>query len=419
VTQLTQRIILFVFGVVFLLYLVQAFTPLRLDTDGITYLSLGDYAATNGLAAAIHQPDFPFPKGYAVFLSFLMKLHLFSSATLVLSNLLFLCLALTFTFFTLERLGFSRLHSEMACLLTLLSFCTVKHVTQGRSDFLFFALSACSCWLMSLPGKRKWLAVVPCLLCAIEVRFIGLALLAPIATELWESVRRRQTLLVFTLSGLGACSLVGILAGHQYLQNLLGIFDRVGLRWLAKRDVLAHAGDFAELAGNVPFSKLPASLHAIFIVFGIFFTGLLLFGIRSVWQRSRWLCCYLIACSCLILPWPFNDPRFWLPVTPLLFLTAHSGWETLFAKFQTRIVAAYVGIFCVLGLLALGYSTRLTFSGSEFAYRYGDGRLRKTYMAGCSASDTDPEKQNAARLLQRYQWHCENRNNLAVVLPNH
>src|SRR5437016_3314468 len=148
--QLLRRAVYVAFGVSIVLYLAQVFTPLRLTSDGITYLSLADAAARKGLFIALGQPNFPFPKGYPAFVFLLIKGGLFSSAALVLSNLLFFAVGLIFSFRTLIALGFGRSHAMIASLLTFLSFTAVKHITQGMSDFLFFALSAFACWLMNL-----------------------------------------------------------------------------------------------------------------------------------------------------------------------------------------------------------------------------------------------------------------------------
>ena len=107
-----------IFGVATLLYILQLFTPPRLTTDGITYLSFADAAVRGNGLTSIRETFFVFPKGYPVFLFALMRVGGFSSATLVASNLVFLGLALLFSFRTLTTLDLEREVAAMACLFT-------------------------------------------------------------------------------------------------------------------------------------------------------------------------------------------------------------------------------------------------------------------------------------------------------------
>jgi hypothetical protein len=414
--QLFRRAVYVAFAASIVLYSLQVFTPLRLMSDVTNYLSLADSAATRGLVSAFSQPNFPFPKGYPAFVFLLMKAGVFSSAVLVFANLLFFGLALIFSFRTLVALGFGRRLAGVACLLTLLSFAAVKHITMGMSDFLFFALAAAACWFMTWQSPYKWLALFPCMAFAIEVRLIGLALLFPLAATIWPFVKKYP--LALAISGAVALAFVvmGAWAGRQYLVKYLHVFERNGLGGFVKRDVVTHCQDFAELMVNVPLSRLPAWCHALVLTLGG--CALLLFfaGIVALWKRSLWTSFYMIGFSALILPWPYTDPRFWVPAMPFVLLTIHAGGAALLKgvapKTRTTnvagwLVAAYCVIFCALGFAALAYSTRLTFAGPRFPYLYGDKLLRSTYLAGCSGAPADADPR-ALHLLRRYEWHCEN-----------
>jgi len=405
--QSYRRAIYLTLGVSTLLYFLQAFGPLRLTTDSISYLSLADSATTQGVIHAFRQPNFPFPKGYPVFVFLLMKSGLFFPATIVITNLLFFAVGITFSFRTLIALGFQRNHAAIACLLTLLSFTAVKHITQGMSDFLFFALSAAACWSMTLHNRYKWLVIVPCAVCAIEVRFIGLALIFPLAAMAWPLVRRRPVAIVV----IGVMALIfvgaGTWAGRHYLAKNFQLLKNNGLSHFLGNNIIAHCQDFAELMANISLSKLPAWSSTFMLIMGGFALLLFLGGIVALWGRSQWSCFYMLGYSALILPWPYTDPRFWLPAMPFVFLTMHAGAIAFFKKMPKRVVAAYGIIFCTLGFAALGYSTWLAFSGPKFPYRYGDGLLRSTYLAGCSVAPADAN-QKALHLLRRYDWRCPN-----------
>ena len=387
-------------------YAAQLFTPLRLGSDGVAYLSLADSALRTGVLTALRQPNFPFPKGYPAFVFVLMKTGFFSSTVLVGSNLLFFAAGLVFSFRTLASLGFRRGYAILACLLTLLSFTAVKHITQGMSDFLFFALSACACWLMTLDSRYKWIALLPCV-CAVEVRFIGLALLPPLALMIWPQVKGRPALLIPLGIGLLASLGTGIWAGRHYLSKNVEILYGKGILQFVASSIASHCQDFGELTLNAPASKLPAPSQILVPVIGSIALLLFLAGIARLRKSSPWTFLYLLGYSALLLPWPFTDPRLWLPAMPFVFLAIHAGLTTVVNRVPSRFWAAYVMGFCALGFVALGYSTRITFAGSKFPDRFGDGSLRPTYcVAFQSCLDTvDSSKVNPAalHLLRTYR----------------
>ena len=197
-------------------------------------LTFADAAAQGDGLASIRQGHFSFPKGYPVFLFFMMRTGVFSSAELVASNLILLALALVFRYQSLTTLGFQRKVAGIA-LLTYLSYATVKHITQAMSDFLFFFLAACAFWLITRSGWYKWFVVVPGL-CAVEVRLLGVALFVPIAFLLWKSAAKRPKVLMPAVGVAACCLAIGIWRGGITSPtilpccNITGWVDSCGLR---------------------------------------------------------------------------------------------------------------------------------------------------------------------------------------------
>ena len=413
--SLLRRSVSAVFVLAVLLYVLQVFTPLRLTTDGVAYLSLADLAATQGFPALAHT-EFQFPKGYPAFVFVLMKVGIFSSASMVLVNLICFAVGVALSFRTLLALGFERFQAVMACVLTVLSFAAVKHITQGMSDFLFFALAATACWFMTLQSRLKWLAILPCVACALEVRFIGLALLFPLAAMTWSSAKKRPVALARTGLVVAGLMIAGVWAGRHYVLKNFQILRLGGLAQFLGRNVIAHFQDFGEMMLNVPASKLPVWAYGVTLLVGIIAIVCFWTGIVVLWRRSPWCAAYMAGYCCLILPWPYTDPRFWLPAMPFVLLTLYAGASAVLkASFKTALegvpklaVVAYCILFCGLGFAALGYSTWLTFSGPKFPDRYGDRLLRTTYLTGCSAPGADVNLP-ALNLLRRYEWHCRDR----------
>jgi len=389
------------------LYLAQLCTPFRLTSDAIDYLSFADSALRNGGLNTLLVAPFRFPKGYAVFAFVLMKSGLFSSATMIAANLVFFAIGLALSFRTLIALGFQRNRALIACLLTLLSFTAVKHITQGMSDFLFFAVASCVGWLITVRSAYRWAGIAAATLCAIETRFIGIALLAPLLVAAWPQLRKRQMVLLILGSGTLLLLAVGLWTGRHYLLGNIGLLRGYGLWQFVARAVHAHSQDFAELIFNMPFSKLPASWSVLLLPAGAVALSLFVTGIFVMRTRRQWLFAYLLAYTALVLPWPFTDPRFWLPVMPFVFLATGEGIAFVSGRApKPAVVTPYAVAFCLLGCVALGYSTWLTFSGARFPERYGDGLLRTTYVANCSAASPDANER-ALELLRHYAWRCQ------------
>jgi hypothetical protein len=405
-SSLGFRAVYVALGLALILYLVQVFTPLRLNTDAIDYLSLADGAARGRGFSSLWHADFHFPKGYPAFAYLMMKTGWFSSALLVISNLVLFGFGLVFSFLTLTRVGFSRKQTMIACLMTLLSFAAVKHITQGMSDFLFFALSTGACWLMTRQGSYKWFPLIPCVAFAMETRLAGLALAVPLLVMAWQFAKQRPIALIFAGLAAAICLAIGIWAGRHYLSADI---EYLGVAKIGDVIVLAairHCQDFAELIFNVPLAKLPSALSNLMLFVGAIALVFFLAGAFALRQRSLWLSAYLVAYTALVLPWPFTDVRFWLPIMPFVFLAIWSGLLSL-RDIPVRATGAYVVLFCAMGFVALGYSTSLTFSGSKFPSRYGDGLLRSTYLTGCSPASFDGRNDRALELLRRYEWHCQ------------
>lgn len=402
-----ERVFVLIFGLATLLYLVQIFTPLRLTTDGISYLSFADSAVQGNGLSAIRHSNFYLPKGYPFFLFALMRMGWFSSATLVASNLIFLALALALSFRALINLRVERELASIGCLFTYLSYATVKHVTQAMSDFLFFFLAAFAFWLMTKRTRYRWLTVLPSL-CAVEVRLLGLALFVPIAFLIWQSAARRPKVLV-PLGSVLACSLaIGIWTVRRYFATDSSLLQIYGLRRFLWLSSVTHCEDFGQLIINVPWTKLPAWTAELIIVTGA--AGLVAFfiGVIALYKSSALISFYLTGCAILILPWPYTDPRFWMPVMPYVVVAIWKAIVRIFARVPKWTLIGYTALFSLAGFGALGYSTWITFSGPKFPDRYGSGDLRSAYIARCSA-EADSINRDALNLLRRYEWHCEAR----------
>jgi len=108
----------------------------------------------------------------------------------------------------------------------------------------------------------------------------------------------------------------------------------------------------------------------------------------------------------ILIVWPFYDARFLLPVIP--FFAAYTVLAVKALRVPKAVFTVYCVAYAILGFGAMAYSTRITFAGAEFPYRYGDGNLRPTYCAAfgrCREADSQPAKVDpkVLRLLQIYK----------------
>ena len=120
--------------------------------------------------------------------------------------------------------------------------------------------------------------------------------------------------------------------------------------------------EFGELFVNLPMSKTPTEVHFMVPWIGLILLLLTLFGLatkrREIGPTEIFLVCYLG----IMFAWPYYDPKFWLPVIPLL--TAYSVLAVKKLKLQNSVVTIYCTIFAIIGLVAILYSTRISFAGS-------------------------------------------------------
>ena len=118
-------------------YLLQMLSPLRLNTDAIVFLTLGESAASShGFLFRGHSTHFP--SGYPMMLAGLDCARLGASWAFVGLNCLFTG-AVVFSSYALYRraFGLSGQIAESLCALVLLCWILIKHVTLPTSDVAF------------------------------------------------------------------------------------------------------------------------------------------------------------------------------------------------------------------------------------------------------------------------------------------
>lgn len=401
-------------------YFLQAATPFRLHPDTIVFLSTAETAARGGGFLYHGQPTV-FPPGYPALLALLIRLHLAHVWVIVSVSVLSLVIGLFAVRYLVQAEGFGEDVALGVCTLSLLSFVFVKYSAIPLSEPLYFGLSMCCLAAMKQSpssgfGLPRTIAGVVLLIASICVRRVGVALI-PAALYLLVveyDVRARLKRLSVRMKGAAvlaaaaASSLVGyVIYGTSTLRDFLGAFKNGSLSDMAGRILTHRFQELGEIALNIPAAAVSPNGRHILVMVGILIFALVSAGVRSRRTQSGVVEVYLIVYVAIIFVWPFADPRFWLPVIPLLIAYSGLALRRLARGAVAReLLRGYVVLFAVMGLLALATTTSLSFSGARFPDAYAYREFRPTYCAAWHCQgDFDATKvdQDGLYLLRRYK----------------
>jgi len=389
-------------------YLVNCFSPLRLEYDSIHYFALKDcleHACPPGFQAA----NDPHPYGYPLLLWSLSRIGLLHPFTIAFINLLYLAGALYFTgklFSHMGGSGWRRLslrrtgemgggldqrRLELGVVLLLLSYPFIKFFAYPLSEMQYLFFSCGSLFFFRLYTDRGMrpvaLALSVLFAClAILTRTVGIVLLPALLAGLaWHHrvvLRRFWKIAVLAVVVAGVGTVAGIGPG-LYMSSIL----RAGPGWtVLLRD---HLAEWGQLLLNVPVGKIAVigegMIRRLVVVAGI----LLICGLSYTFIRRRKKVpvaagVYLVLYSALIFCWPFFDVRFWIPVAPLMVMILLHG---TYPRFFRLVVIVYM----LAGIGAMGYSTYTAFNRQALARSQAGGRYRneyETFFSGKPLSDT-------------------------------
>lgn len=418
-------------ALVSLAYLLQVFTPLRLVGDGIDYL-LEASSAMDGGGFRVHgESTIRRPPGYPALIVVLAKAGVGYSWAIVALNCLLLGVGCWASYLLLRRsLQIETEVAQFMCLMTLLSSVMIRHVTYPLSDISYFAASSiCLLVLLSAEtgvlARRFWrlIFVLPLIAFCIELRTVGITLIPvlmwatiggqdgarKIVRWLWEH-RLRSGLLLLGLLLLATVIIRrgDVFFASRYVRYNLGVLESRGILANIFLNLRLRSFEWGGLILNVSVTSVPPRFWPALQVVG--FLGILV-GLTGIWQKSRKfdsLICYVLGYGSVVLVCSWYDSRLWLPVVPFLLGFLWLGLKRFAsAKTMRWMMVVYCTFYCLLGVLALAYSARLTLAGPRFPDLYGDGRLAATYRTAfrgetpANPNDIDPD---VLYLLRRYEW---------------
>jgi hypothetical protein len=401
------------------LYLIQLASPLRLNTDATSFLTLAA-SRVDGQGFVIDGQPTHFPVGYPLMLVALESMGVACSASIIGLNFVMLALGCAGTGYLLRRsFRFGTDAIIFICAMTLLCWVFVKHATLPLSDLPYFGLSmVCLATLkwstdQSMPRRLVGTGIgAGVMIAAIAVRTVGIALVPALAlsclpADAWRKLtgwfKKWPARSILALALVTVVAVAGCLSVTQ-----TQYFHEMNTEWVGWSKVAQfRLEDWGELVMNTSLAKLPRLLQTIVPWVGTAGAFVVCCGLARR-ARLEIVDAYALCYTAILLVWPYRDCRFWLPVFPILAAYAWLALDAVGDRTPIRIGAlSYVAAYFLMGFAALFFSTRISLSGERFPELYGGGIYRASYRAlsgkpidGYSHDDkADP---NLMRLILRY-----------------
>jgi hypothetical protein len=403
------------------LYLAQIASPLRVNQDSAMFMGLGSSLADgHGLA---YLPDSEhFPIGYPAVIAGFDRLGIACSATFITFNLVLLAGGLlAFCKVCRDDVGLGPNGALGVACLVLASWVVIKHATQAQSDVAFFGFEMIALWMISRVfhtrtyGRWLWALAALCLIViATLIRSAGVTLLPPLAwallgnfrTPLLRALFRSRASVFWILLTAAAVAATGYIffTATRYGNEAIREFSNRGGAVFLIRLELNRLREAGSIATNVPST---ISVWWVYIPLRIIGFVVLAKAAHSLWLRRTnlgvldvFFCGYLA----MLVAWPYEDSRFWMPLVPII-----AAWGLLWGRnggWSRPALGVLTAGMVSLGIIALSYSTWVSWSGEKFPDRYASGRNRAIYRA--AYYDQWPEDPflpldaDAVRLVRRY-----------------
>jgi hypothetical protein len=376
-----------------------------------------------------------YPTGYPFLLRVLLGLGVGGRLSFHLLNLAFAGLAFVSFLLIALRLRGSLALALLIAILPFFSWVAVKHVTLPVSETTYLGVSAASLlflfrsWLNRSPAHWSLLLLATALaVCATFVRTIGVSLVASCMAVVVlhpchvpairaHLIRSRTKLLAAAVLVAVVVLMAGIVVARSewytnqfvledsYFQTQMRRFLSTGPVQFFVTNLRYRSSELGEFMANVPGSR--AGVPLLFALLGAVGAILVALSIKRTWPLMAPLSIYAIFYLGILLLWPFYDPRFLLPIFPVLVIIAAEGLATV----QLRpgaigLLAVYCVAFVALGTLSIVFSTRISLSGRDFPNRYGDGSLKDSYLFAFgkeNEADAKNVRQGVVHLLRRLE----------------
>jgi hypothetical protein len=375
-------------------------------------------SAAQGGGLLYHRQPTVFPPGYPALVALLVKLNLAHVWLIIGMNVGFLMAGLL----AVRSILYPKFINERSfasgiCIFSLLSFVPIKYSAIPLTDPPFFGVAMCCLALMESAAARlplhKALAGTILVIVAICTRWIGIALIPAL---LWmvllrPEVRRYFARSVRTIAAAALFAALGCLA-VAWLVYTTSTLRRAFQGVLAGHTIAGWASgilafrlkELGEITINLPFTALSPAMQRVVPFAGAAAAAFVCAGLISRRRQFAPVDVFFVSYASVILVWPYYDPRFWLPVLPLFIAYAALPLRALRQHpFSKAILRAYAAVFAMLGILALGSNTSISWSRSDFADAYPGYHSAYCAAGYCKGSDLTPVDQDALRLLREFR----------------
>lgn len=415
---LVTRLFTFAMLAMGVIYITGSFTPLHIHFDSIRYYNIKDciqYGCDPNSEAA---KDY-LPYGYTALLITLSKLGILTAFTVVFVNCLYLFAALYFV----KKIFAKLVHPVLFVLIALCNWTVIKFAMHPLSEmqYLFFSCASLYCFHRYIQ-KKSYAQLALAFLFAIGTvltRTVGISLIAALVlgivyqhkAELTRIVRKNKILLIIVaLAAVAVIFFAKPLKIRDYTSLLEGSLEK-GIGNFIGENLKNHFTELAEVFINLPANKvtgfLPGSLGTVlFIVIGVVcLLWLLVCTFSSSSRIPFYIRAYMAFYMFIIFNWPYYDPRFWVPVLPLLviFILRTPFRLPSLAKMLSRL---YLAVYLLIGLLAAAYALYTGFNKERFARNQAAGDYRNEYeihFFGKPQTDSATHvNQNVVDILEKY-----------------
>lgn len=381
-----------IFCLVMFLVLLNLFTPLRLNTDGIRYLNILEFLNGNLDKNSFAAHDF-LPHGYPLFLFFFEKIHLLSPALITLINIL--C-TLTSSYILAKLLKIENRLIYFS--IVMISFINIKQFTLPISDQFFTLLFIWSIYLWVIFFNGRLYFIIPALIVTVLSIYVRTAGIAVIIGVILYTIYLNKNLLLNKkiLSGIIAILIIFFFIIFIYNLSLfekkIDYIRQLEMEGMVKnpfsiiKRLFIHFQELGEVAINIPYSKLSPMIHLkafdsslfILIVAGIISLYIIFKSVIYLKLYKSLVFWAFFSYLMMIFLWPFYDTRFLVPIIPLfLYLFYYYISNLLKIRF---IKITQVVLYVSLGLISLVYSDALSLNKLFFLKHYGfDPKLTENY----------------------------------------
>jgi hypothetical protein len=397
-------------------YLVNCLTPIRLHVDMVRYFLIKDCIEYGCPPDSDAAKDY-MPYGYTALLLLLSKLRLLHSFVLVLINILYLAGGL----WMVKKLFGETIRPYVMLFIVLLNWTVIKYVTHPMSEMQYVFFSMASLYFFHRYTKDKRILSLLSAFAlgglAFLTRSVGISLVAAlVAGVLWQYRKAVMQLIlrnrVYVVAIFAVIVAVLIFSKQLGLDHYTGVFTKQFQKGVTFAGMIKwHFAEWSEVGFNTSIVKLfpfipSAAAKLIFTLTGILFVAG--FGWVLYIKRNNIpfiVKAYLAFYTVLMFDWPFYDPRFWVPVLPLIAAVI-AQLPMPRARAPRILATAFCTVYLILGVAAVGYFTYTSLDKKVMVRMQANGVYRNEYetvLFGKPLSDTarhiDPD---ALSIIKRY-----------------